>query len=239
MTRLALLAAAAAAVAAPALAQGPTGQAPLAQGPLAPERFAVGVGGGTNGGSVEAAYAVNRYLDVRAQGAFLGFDLDVKSGGVTYRGDLHHYTGGGMVDLHPFANPFFVSGGFVSGERKLTAHASPLVTARLTVAGVSQSIQANVPLRADVALGDTAPFAGLGFDNTFTHAGHWGFRAVAGVIFGQNPKATLTTTSPLANDPVVGPAAAAALASEQASLQHDVDGYRYYPIAQVGVTYRF
>lgn len=229
MIRLALLAAAAAAVALPA----------CAQGPAAPGRFAIGLGGGSNGGSVEAAYAVNRYLDVRAQGAFLGFGLDVKSGGATYRGDLHHYTGGGMVDLHPFANPFFVSGGFVSGERKLTATASPLVTARVTVAGVSQRIQQNIPLRADVALGDTAPFAGLGFDNTFTHSGHWGFRAVAGVIFGQNPDVKLSTTSPLLSDPVIGAAAAAALASQQASLQHDLDGYRYYPIAQVGVTYRF
>ena len=144
-----------------------------------------------------------------------------------------------MVDLHPFANPFFVAGGVVSGERRVTADASPLVTATVSVAGVRQRIQQNVPVHADIALGDTAPFAGLGFDNTFTHRGHWGFRAVAGVLFGQNPEARLTTNSPFATNPLTGAAIAVALPDEQASVQHDVDGYRYYPIAQVGVTHRF
>lgn len=209
------------------------------QAQVAPGRFALGVGGGTNGGSVEAAYALNRYVDVRAEGAFIGFGLNVKSSSTDYQGDLHHFTGGGMVDLHPFANPFFVAGGVVSGERRVTADASPLVTAMVTVAGVRQRIQQNVPVHADIALGDTAPFAGLGFDNTFTHRGHWGFRAVAGVLFGQNPEARLTTNSSFATNPLTAAAVAVALADEQASVQHDVDGYRYYPIAKVGVTYRF
>ena len=43
------------------------------QAQVAPGRFALSLGGGTNGGSVEAAYAINRYVDVRAQGAFIGF----------------------------------------------------------------------------------------------------------------------------------------------------------------------
>ena len=203
--------------------------------PLAAGRLAMGVGAGSNGGSVEAAYALNRYLDVRAQGAFIGFDADFKSSGVRYDGHLEQYTGGAMADLHPFANPLFVAGGFVSGARTLHVKASPTEAVSVRINGVSFPVDQVVHLTGDADLGATAPFAGLGFDNTFTHAGHWGVRAVAGLIFGQDPKVTLHASGPYADNAAV----LAAVAQEQASLQSDVDGYRYYPVVQLGVTYRF
>ena len=203
------------------------------------DRLAVDVGGGTNGGVVEAAFSLNRYLVVHGQGAFIEFGHDFSSSGTRYHGELRQFTGGATADLHPFHNPFLLSGGFVSGERKVRVDANPVVTATVTVAGVRSQISEAVPVRGDIDLGSTAPFAGLGFDNTFTHRGHWGFRAVAGVLFGDTPRARLSTSTPLADDPTLGPVIAAALANEQRSVQHDINGYRYYPIAQVGVSYRF
>lgn len=210
-----------------ALAQ--TGDAPLTH------RFALGVGVGTNGGVLEGAYAFNRYLDVRAQGAAIGFDADFKSSDVKYKGKFRQFTGGADVDLHPFGNPLLVVGGFVSGERKVRVKADPTETATVKINGVTFPVSQVISLNGQADLGSTAPFAGIGFDNTFTHAGHWGFRAVGGVIFGQDPKVRLDASGPFATNPAV----VAAVQKEEASLQHDVDGYRYYPVVQVGVTYRF
>lgn len=198
-------------------------------------RFALGVGVGTNGGVLEGAYAFNRYVDVRAQGAAIGFDADFKSSDVKYKGRFRHFTGGADVDLHPFGNPLLVVGGFVSGERKVRVKADPTETATVKINGVTFPVNQVISLNGDADLGSTAPFAGIGFDNTFTHPGHWGFRAVGGVIFGQDPQVRLNASGPFATNPAV----VAAVRAEEASLQHDVDGYRYYPVVQVGVTYRF
>lgn len=219
------------------LAVAALGATPAIAEPAGPAagRFSLGLGVGTNGGVLEAAYAVNRYVDVRAQGAGIGFDADFKSSDVKYRGKLRHFTGGADVDLHPFANPLLVVGGFVSGERKVRVKADPSETATVKINGVSFPVSQVISLNGEADLGSTAPFAGLGFDNTFTHAGRWGVRAVAGVIFGQDPKVRLNASGPFAADPIV----VAAVGREEASLQHDVDGYRYYPVVQLGVTYRF
>ena len=198
-------------------------------------RFSLALGGGTQGGSVEGAYSVNRYLTVRAQGAFIDFDADFKSSDVKYKGTLNHNTGGGFVDLHPFANPFVLSGGFVAGDRKVTVHADPTANAVVKINGVPYQASQIISVDGDIALGDAAPAVAIGFDNTYTHRGHWGFRAMAGVIFGDTPKVTLHANGPFADTATV----LANLAAEQLSLQDDAKDYKYYPVAQVGVTYRF
>ncbi len=218
-----------------ALAGAAHAQAPAAAPALDAGRFSLAVGGGTQGGSVEGAYSVNPYLTLRAQGAFIDFDVDFKSSDVKYKGTLNHNTGGGFVDLHPFANPFVLSGGFVAGERKVKVHADPTASAVVKINGVPYQASQIISVDGDIALGDTAPFAGIGFDNTYTHRGHWGFRAMAGVIFGDTPKVTLHANGPFADNATV----LANLAAEQLSLQQDAKDYRYYPVAQVGVSYRF
>ncbi len=225
---LALGALACAAVAAPARAQ-------TAAAAFDASRFSLAVGGGTQGGSVEGAYSVNPYLTLRAQGAFIDFDADFKSSDVKYRGALNHNTGGGFVDLHPFANPFVLSGGFVAGERNVKVHADPTASAVVKINGVPYQASQIISVDGNIALGDAAPFVGLGFDNTYTHRGHWGLRAMAGVIFGDEPKVTLHANGPFADNTTV----LANLAAEQASLQDDAKDYRYYPVAQVAVSYRF
>lgn len=198
-------------------------------------RFAIGVGGGTNGGSVELAYSINRYLAVRAQAAAIDFDADFKSSDTKYTGKLRHNTGGGLLDVHPFQNAFYVSGGFVSGERKVRVNAEPSATQTIRINGVNYVASQVVGVNGDVRLGDSAPLFGLGYDNTFTHSGHWGFRAFAGAIIGDEPKVTLVATGPFATNAVLQ----SNLAAEQASVQHDARDYKYYPVVSLGVFYRF
>jgi hypothetical protein len=76
---------------------------------------------------------------------------------------------------------------------------------------------------------------GLGWDNTYYHAGRIGFRAVAGVVFGDKPDVALSAVGPFAANPAV----LSNLAAESASLQRDAEDYRYYPIVQLGLNYRF
>lgn len=198
-------------------------------------RFALGVGGGTNGGSVDASFSLDRHFVVRAQGAFIDFDHDFKSSDVTYTGRFRHNTGAALLDVHPFANPFFVNAGVVAGQRKVKVDARPDAGTTVRIDGVRLPADQVGTITGDIDFGSTRPFAGLGFDNTFTHPGHWGFRAAAGVIFGQEPSVTLTAHGPFATQALV----TRALEGEARSLRDDADDFRFYPVVQVGVAYRF
>ncbi len=206
-----------------------------AQDLLSPDRFALGVGVGTNGGLVEGSYKLSNQIVLRGQGAFIDFDDSFKSSDVKYSGKLKFNTGGGFVDWHPWSSPWLVSAGAVGGDRKVDLRATPSVTGVIKIHGQTFPITEVGEVDGSADFGSPAPFLGFGWDNTFYTFHKIGFRAVAGVIFGDTPKVNLQAVGPFATDPTV----VSDVQAEQASLEHDVHDYRYYPVVQVGLNYRF
>ncbi len=230
----AVLAAAAALPAALALIS--TAVPAAAQDYASPDRFALGVGVGTNGGLIEGAYKLNGQFTIRGQGAFIDFDDGFKSGDVRYSGRLHFNTGGGFLDWHPWSSPWLFSAGAVAGDRSVDLRARPNVTGTITIHGVPYPVTEIGEVDGTADFGSPAPFVGLGWDNTFYARGRIGFRAIAGVAFGDgDPSVNLHAVGPLAADPTV----IANVQAEQASLAHDIRDYQYYPVVQVGLNYRF
>jgi hypothetical protein len=123
----------------------------------------------------------------------------------------------------------------VAGARKVDVTATPSVTGTIKIDGAPYSVTQVGAVQGDIDFGSPAPFLGLGWDNTFYTARSVGFRAVVGVIFGDQPQARLSAVGPFATNSAV----LSELAGEQASLQRDAEDYRYYPLVQVGVNYRF
>jgi hypothetical protein len=164
----------------------------------------------------------------------LGFDLDETFDDVDYSGRLDFDTVGAFVDLHPLANGFFVSGGAYLGQRKVSLKATP--AAPVNIGGQSFTPEQVGSLNGEVSLKTLAPFVGLGFDNTFTRNSRWGFRALAGVAWSDEPEVDLDASGgTLSNDP----AFRARLAEERASIQSDVEDYGFYPVFQLGLNYKF
>ena len=91
--------------------------------------------------------------------------------------------------MHPFRNSFFVSGGAYFGERGVDLDATP--TRDVRIGGVTFTPAQVGRLDGRIDLEDTAPFAGIGFDNTFTRGGRLGFRFTAGAVFGDAPVVNL------------------------------------------------
>ena len=206
-----------------------------AQDMFSPDRFALGVGVGTNGGLIEGSYKLTPQFVLRGQGAFIDFDDGFKSSDVKYSGRLHFNTGGGFVDWHPWSNPWLFSAGGVGGERKVDLKATPAITGTIKINGQQFPITEVGEVDGTADFGSPAPFVGLGWDNTFYSAHKIAFRAVAGVIFGDDPKVNLHAVGPFAEDATV----ISDVQAEQASLENDVHDYRYYPVVQLGVNYRF
>ena len=207
-----------------------------AQDMMSADRFALGVGVGTNGALIEGSYKLSPQFVLRGQGAFIDFDDRFKSSDTKYSGHLQFNTGGGFLDWHPFSNPWLVSAGAVAGDRRVNVKATPAVTGTIKIDGQSYPVTEIGSVNGAINFGSPAPFVGFGWDNTFYTAHKIGFRAIAGVVFGDsNPAVNLHAIGPFANDPTV----ISDVQAEQGSLQHDARDYRYYPIVQLGVNYRF
>jgi len=197
---------------------------------------AIALGGqvGTTGAGLEVQVSVGPIFVLRGAVDTLGFDLDETFDDVDYSGRLDFDTVGAFVDLHPLANGFFVSGGAYLGQRKVSLKATP--TGPVNIGGQSFTPEQVGNLNGEISLKTLAPLVGLGFDNTFTRTSRWGFRALAGVAWSDEPEVDLDASGgTLSNDP----AFRARLADERASIQSDVEDYRFYPVFQLGLNYKF
>jgi len=207
-------------VAAPALGQG----WPLAGG----------VNLGTTGLGAELQAQVAPSWVLRGDADWLGFSRDETYSNVPYRGRARSATAGAFVDWHPAQGPFVIALGGYFGDRKLRLSAAP--SGNVVIGGRNFTPDQVGRLDGEVKLSAAQPFAGVGFDNTFTHTSGWGVRGMAGVAFSDAPKVSLRATG----GAFAGtPALQAALQEEEASIRRDTRRYRYYPILQLGVTRRF
>ncbi|MBJ7510562.1 MULTISPECIES: hypothetical protein [unclassified Brevundimonas] len=229
MKFIALAAAAAAALlpAAQAAAQTPVANAERG-------RFALGAQVGTPGAGLQAQFAVNDYLVLRGGYDALQWDRDDTYDGIDYEADIDFKSPGAFVDLHPFKNPFFVSAGAYFGTRKVDLNATP--TEPVNIGGLVFTPEQVGTLTGRIDLESTAPFVGLGFDNTFTHDGRWGLRLLAGAAFGDAPQVDLNASGGTLSDQ---PAFQDRLAEEEREIQADADDYKVLPVVQIGLNYRF
>jgi hypothetical protein len=164
--------------------------------PLAPERFAVGLSAGSDGIGGDLQYWLNRYLALRARGTWLDVTYTGNSDSLRYSGRFDLSQGGGFADIHPFANAFTLSLGAVSGPRRVDLSASYRT-------GIVYEGQTFTPAQLGTVggaatLSHTAPFVGLGFDNTFATRGRVGFKLLAGVAFSRRLNVELHPTGGMA-----------------------------------------
>ena len=199
--------------------------------------LSISLGGGTTGVEIGAAYAVNSKVVLRAQAASLNFNRNFSSTYADYSGGMKFNTRSATAEVHPFGGGLFAAGGVMTGVRKVSAAGKPTGALKqsIVINGVSYAISQIVQVKGDIDLGGTAPYFGLGWDNTFSGGGHWGLCAALGVTAGDVPTATLSASGPLAKDPTVK----ANLIAEQKSLAAAAKDLKYYPVATVSLAYRF
>lgn len=213
-----------------------TAGAASAQG-MGPERFAIGVNGGTTGLGVEGQFHATPYVNLRVAGDMFNYDTDFSTDDVDYQSEIDFQTISGFVDVHPFNNAFFVSAGVYGGDRSVEVRATSNRNAEI---GNVVFTPAQIgTLTGTVDFGNTAPFLGIGFNNTFRTNGRIGFKAVAGAAFGEDPTVQLRRT---AGDPL--PIAIATqfdqeLRNEERELQEDAKDLKTFPVVQLGLSYRF
>ena len=202
--------------------------------------FAADLSAGTTGVSAHGQLAVHPRLALRLGYNVLEFGRDDEEiSGVSYSGDLEFAGFGGFVDLHPTRSPFTVIGGVFVGDKSAVLDAVP--TEDVTLGDQTFTPEQVGLLTGDAEFGDTALFAGLGYDPSLYRDGRLSLVVRAGVMFAGEPDVALDA-SVLSDDSVPEEARdelRAALDAEEVILEDDIDDYAYYPVLTVGLGYRF
>ncbi len=197
----------------------------------------VGVRAGTTGIGGDVAVELVPTLAARAGYSWLNFNTSVDSTDVNYDAKTKLSNANLFLDWAPLGPLFRITGGVIFNDNKVdvTAQANG---GTYTLGGTTYPAAAVGSLTGTVKSGSSAaPYLGIGYGRV-SGAGV-NFYADLGVMFQGTPKATLTATC--------GPATPAALCSQiQAStaleaidLQDSIKNFKYYPVANIGVSIGF
>ncbi len=207
--------------------------------------FSAGAKIGTLGIGGEVGYRPLQLFGVRLDGEAFSFDDDIRAGRTEYHATAELQSYGALADLYPFGESFRLTGGLRLNENQLRGNAQSIQT---TVAGqrVDVPVDEFGELGAKVTFDKLSPYLGFGWGGTI--APGLNITTDFGVMFNGNPKASvdagLNTNGVALSHTGYGAAlvnqyASAGLASEQAQLQHYVNGYDFFPVIEIGLTYKF
>lgn len=206
----------------------------------AQSRWALGGDVGTPGLGVELSFMATPQWTIRLDGDSFDYNGTIKGAVLDYKGKLKLQTAGLFADYHPWtspgAAPWLVSFGAYMGTRQ--AGAQPELQSVNDIGGDHFTLGEVGVLTGKIKLDSFAPFVGVGWNNTFYNQ-HFGFKAIAGVLYGNQPSVTLSRTGGAVLPPDVAARLAAALLKEQDELSGRLDVLKFYPVLQVGLAYRF
>lgn len=200
---------------------------------------------GTLGLGADVTVGVSEHLSLRGMANWFSYDDDFEfdeewSGDspeegeqtadkITARLDLQSF--GLVVDWHPWANEFRLSGGVILDLNEVSLSVEPGDTVEID--GTEYEVQS---LDGKISFNTVGPYLGIGYGNAGDTEGHWHFAFDLGVIFHGSPDVEATAT---ATDPTLQSALNAALGQEIAELEDDLDGFIAYPVLSFGVSYTF
>ena len=140
-----------------------------------------------------------------------------------------------FMNWHPFAGTFHFSTGAFLGSNRISVTGVSKNGSCLTLGGSTYATEQIGALSGDVELTRHAePYVGFGWSKTSLN-GKIGFFTDFGILFTSPAKTSLSATGSLANDPSFQ----SNLRKEEKDLSRALKPLRNYPIAQIGLLYRF
>ncbi len=196
--------------------------------------MAIGAKIGTLGAGVEIVSNVVPML-VNARLQLNGYNLNktITDTQVSYDAKLKLFSFGALADVYPFAGKFRLTGGLYYNGNKLTMTGTPLA-GTYNINGTVYTAAQVGSLTSTVDFNKVAPYAGIGFGDPISSGSPIGFNLDLGVLYMGQPKTAITATGAAAN-----PALAASVAAEKQKLDNALSNMKFYPVASIGVTFRF
>ncbi|MCJ8147200.1 ornithine uptake porin CarO [Acinetobacter sp. A3.8] len=192
---------------------------------------------GTTGYGGAISWNPNPYVGVTLgyNGGEISWTDDVKIDGNTYDLDMDNNLTYLNAEIRPWANWFYVAAGvgYLDNEYEVS---------RTIKSGNGFSVNDNDYIAvSDVEIAGNldydnkiAPYLGLGFSPSITN--RWGVFGEVGAYYSGNPNVNLTSTGTATT--VSGNGLANDVQSEENEIAND-DQFEWFPVAKLGVTYRF
>lgn len=200
--------------------------------------LAAGVGAriGTLGVGGDVAFEVLPTLSARVGYSWLSFNTSIDSDDVEYDAKPRLSNGNLFLDWSPLG-PFRITGGVVFNANKIDVTAVP-TGGTYTINGVVYPASSIGRLAGTVESGQAAaPYLGIGYGNVSGAGVNFYFDL--GVMFQGSPKASLTATCGASLTPAQCAQLQANVAVEAVDLQNSVNNFKYFPVANIGVTIGF
>jgi hypothetical protein len=196
----------------------------------------VGIRAGTTGVGGDIAFGLMPTLSARIGYSFLNYSNDIDVTDVNYDAKLKLSNANFLLDWSPLG-PFRITGGIIANDNKIDVTGTPS-GGSFTINGVTYPAAAVGSLSGQIKSGNrAAPYLGIGYGNVAGAGVNFYFDL--GVMFQGSPKATLNGTCGTALPPAQCAQFQSDVAAEQQQLQEDVKRFKYYPVANIGVTIGF
>ena len=211
--------------------------------------FAMGITLGADGLGFQVATPLATKMNLRAGFSFFNYDPRVTEDGIPIDGAIKFRSVSAGVDVYPYRGSFHVTPG-------VTMYNGNHAQATTNIAGgasftINDTNYVSSPVDPVhglfvVDFGHRfAPSLTAGFGNMLRRDSHWSIPTEFGVQYIGQPKFTLHMQgtvcdtadgcTPIQSDP----GTVANLQQEQATVNREIQFLRFYPIATVGVSYRF
>jgi len=168
------------------------------------------------------------------------FDKDISTSDIDYKGKAKLGGAEALLDWYPFAGTFRVTGGLVFSRNKIDVDAK--LNQAVTINGSTYQASDIGSLSGNVKFKSTVPYLGIGWGNVAGKSGNFHFIADIGVEFQGSPDVKLHGSCTPAFQ-TSNPSECAQLTSDVAQEEHDlnnkVSDYKWWPVLNIGVAYRF
>ncbi|MDA8365139.1 MAG: hypothetical protein M0Z84_15325 [Gammaproteobacteria bacterium] len=152
---------------------------------------------------------------------------------IDYDGNLRLRSAGALLDWYPFHGVFRLSGGLLYNGNKVDLTAVPNAGGTYTINGNTYSATQVGSLTGTMDFNSVSPYLGIGFGNSL-HNGRLTLLLDVGAIYQGSPKVSLSATGAAGN-----PALQADVQQAAATVASDAASYKWWPVIQLGIGYRF
>ena len=191
---------------------------------------------GTDGAGLEFQYAIGDHFGARLQFDYGVIPHSLHETSVDYDARLRFANALGLVDWHPLGGVWRVSGGMVYNLNTYDLSARPS-SGTFTINGNTYPAS-EIGLRGRLNFSRAIPYLGTGW-GTSPH-GHGLFGSVDLGLQYQNHHVSLVgTCGPAIQGTATCSQLATDVATEQARLQDKTSSLKFWPVAQVGIGWRF
>lgn len=201
---------------------------------------------GTTGVGAQLHTPLAPQLSARLGANIFNYDYTSSTSDLNYDAEARLRTIDALLDWHPAAGGFRITGGVIVNNNKVFLYGRPSASGSFTFSGRTYSVSDIGTVDGVIRFRRLAPYLGVGWSSDGSASSQqpgWSFTSDIGIMFQGKPRASLNSSGCDLGRGLLGNAICTQLErdipNESARLEEEVDQYRYFPVVRIGATYRF